>query len=218
MVARHGAETLTIRRKEKTMARFELQGLPYAMDALEPVISRKTLEFHHGKHHAGYVATLNGLVGETAYAGMGLEALVRAAAAQGDTAVFHQAAQVWNHAFYWDSLAPEGKGGEPEGELAAALAAAFGGVEGCRAALVEAATKRFGSGWAWLVRDGDGRVRVESTSNADTPLIREGTRPLLTIDVWEHAYYLDWQNRRADYAKALAGKLLNWRKAMERWA
>ena len=196
---------------------FSLEGLPYAMDALEPVISRRTLEFHHGKHHAGYVATLNGLTAGTEYAGMPLEEVVRAAAAKGDAAVFNQAAQVWNHAFYWESLAPAGTGGEPEGELAVAVEAAFGGVEGCRAALAEAATKRFGSGWAWLVKDGDGTVRVESTSNAETPLTRAVATPLLTVDVWEHAYYLDWQNRRADYAKAVTGTLLNWKKAMERW-
>ena len=196
---------------------FSLEGLPYAMDALEPVISRRTLEFHHGKHHAGYVATLNGLTAGTEYAGMPLEEVVRAAAAKGDAAVFNQAAQVWNHAFYWESLAPAGTGGEPEGELAGAVEAAFGGVEGCRAALAEAATKRFGSGWAWLVKDGDGTVRVESTSNAETPLTRAVATPLLTVDVWEHAYYLDWQNRRADYAKAVTGTLLNWKKAMERW-
>ena len=200
------------------MEGFALAGLPYAMDALEPVISRRTLEFHHGKHHAGYVAALNGLAAGTEYAGMRLEEVVRAAAVKGDAAVFNQAAQVWNHAFYWESLAPVGTGGEPDGELSAAVDKAFGGVEGCRAALTEAALKRFGSGWAWLVREGDGTVRVESTPNAETPLTREGATPLLVVDVWEHAYYLDWQNRRADYAKAVVGTLLNWQKAGERWA
>ncbi|MBR6021875.1 MAG: superoxide dismutase [Kiritimatiellae bacterium] len=200
------------------MSEIALKELPYGMDALEPAISRRTLEFHYGKHHAGYVKTLNGLIAGTPYADMELADIVKAAAAKGDAGVFNQAAQSWNHAFYWESLAPAGTGGAPEGPLADAIAAKWGGVEACASALAEAAVKRFGSGWAWLVKDADGSVRVESTSNAETPLTKEGATPLLVIDVWEHAYYLDWQNRRADYAKELAANLLNWKKANERWA
>ena len=199
------------------MNEIAMKELPYGMDALEPAISRRTLEFHYGKHHAGYVKTLNGMVAGTAYAGMALDEIVKAAAAKGDAGVFNQAAQSWNHAFYWESLAPAGTGGAPEGGLKAAIQAKWGSVEACGAALAEAAVKRFGSGWAWLVKGADGSVGVESTGNAETPLTREGATPLLVIDVWEHAYYLDWQNRRADYVQAVVGGLLNWKKANERW-
>lgn len=199
------------------MSGILLQALPYAEDALEPAVSRRTVEFHYGKHHAGYVKTLNGMIAGTAYEGLELAEIVKVAAAKGDTAVFNQAAQSWNHAFYWESLAPAGQGGAPEGALAAAIEAKFGSVEACSAALAEAAVKRFGSGWAWLVKHADGSVGVESTPNAETPLVKDGVVPLLVVDVWEHAYYLDWQNRRADYAKAVTGGLLNWKKAVERW-
>lgn len=198
------------------MSGILLQALPYAEDALEPAVSRRTVEFHYGKHHAGYVKTLEGMIAGTAYEGLGLAEIVKAAAAKGDAGVFNQAAQAWNHAFYWESLAPAGTGGAPEGALAEAIRAKFGSVGACAAALAEAAVKRFGSGWAWLVKQADGSVEVESTPNAETPLVKDGVVPLLTVDVWEHAYYLDWQNRRADYAKALAA-LLNWKKATERW-
>lgn len=199
------------------MSEILLAGLPYAPEALEPVISGRTVEFHYGKHHAGYVKTLNGMIAGTEYEGMGLEEIVKAAAAKGDAGVFNQAAQSWNHAFYWESLAPAGQGGTPGGGLAAAIEAKFGGVEACAAALAETAVKRFGSGWAWLVKTAEGGVAVESTPNAETPLTKDGVVPLLVVDVWEHAYYLDWQNRRADYAKAVTGGLLNWKKATERW-
>ena len=136
--------------------------------------------------------------------------------AAGDTAVFNNAAQAWNHDFYWNSLAPEGKGGEPSFALKAAADAAFGSLDACRAALADAAVKRFGSGWAWLVAK-DGKLSVESTANADTPFGTAGVKPLLVVDVWEHAYYLDWQNQRAAYAKAVVEKHLDWSAASRRF-
>ncbi len=203
--------------KETKMNELKLPGLPYAEDALAPVISANTVSFHYGKHHAGYVKTLNGLVAGTKYEGLSLEGIVRAAAKDGAAAVFNNAAQTWNHTFYWESLAPEGQGGEPSAALAAAIDAAFGSFAACKAALADAAVKRFGSGWAWLVAE-KGALSIESTPNAETPIVRDGAVPLFVVDVWEHAYYLDWQNRRADYAKAVVERLANWRKASERFA
>ena len=197
------------------MKEITLDRLPYAEDALAPVISVQTMAFHHGKHHAGYVKTLNGLIAGTKYADLPLEEIVRTAWADGATAIFNNAAQTWNHTFYWESLAPEGQGGAPSDALQKAIEAAFGSFDACRDALVDAAVKRFGSGWAWLVAE-NGKLAVESTPNAETPIVRAGVTPLAVVDVWEHAYYLDWQNRRADYAKALVERLLNWKKASER--
>ena len=194
-----------------------LAPLPYADNALEPAISAKTISFHYGKHHAGYVKTLNGLIAGADYEGLSLEAVVCRARERNDTAIFNNAAQVWNHDFYWNSLAPAGKGGEPSMELAAAIDEAFGSLEACKSALADAAVKRFGSGWAWLVAR-DGRLAVESTSNAETPLGQKGVKPLLVIDVWEHAYYLDWQNARASYVKAVVHGHLDWSAAARRWA
>ena len=198
------------------MSEILLPALPYAADALAPAISPRTVEFHYGKHHAGYVKTLNTLIPGTPYENLPLPDIVRLAARNGDTAVFNQAAQSWNHAFYWESLAPAGTAGAPEGPLAAAIDRDFGGLAPLLDALKTAAVKRFGSGWAWLVRNADGRLAVESTANADTPLVRDGVTPLLVIDVWEHAYYLDWQNRRPDYVQAVLA-LLDWRSALRRW-
>ncbi len=199
------------------MKEITLDRLPYAEDALAPVISAQTISFHYGKHHAGYVKTLNGLIAGTKYADLPLEGVVRAAWADGAAAIFNNAAQTWNHTFYWESLAPEGQGGAPSDALQKAIEAAFGSLDACRDALADAAVKRFGSGWAWLVAE-KGKLAVESTPNAETPIVRAGVTPLAVVDVWEHAYYLDWQNRRADYAKALVGRLLNWKKASERLA
>ena len=199
------------------MKEIELEKLPYAEDALAPVISANTVSFHYGKHHAGYVKTLNGLVAGTKYEGLSLEEIVAASREAGDAAIFNNAAQIWNHDFYWNSLAPAGKGGEPSSELKAAVDAAFGSLDACRAALADAAVKRFGSGWAWLVAK-DGKLAVESTSNAETPCGKPGVKPLLVIDVWEHAYYLDWQNQRAAYAKAVVDGHLNWAFASRRFA
>lgn len=202
---------------------IELKKLPYAESALEPVISANTVSFHYGKHHAGYVKTLNGLIKDTRYDGMSLEEIVKASSADGNVAVvnnvavFNNAAQIWNHTFYWETLAPEGKGGEPPSELKLAMESAFGSVDACKAALVDAAVRRFGSGWAWLVAQ-DGKLAVVSTANAETPLTQSGVKPLAVVDVWEHAYYLDWQNRRADYAKAIVDRLFDWGAISARFA
>ena len=194
---------------ESAMKEITLALLPYADDALAPTISAKTISFHYGKHHAGYVKTLNGLIAGTKYEGLSLEEIVTASREAGDTAIFNNAAQIWNHDFYWHSLAPAGKGGEPSAELLAAINASFGSLDACKATLADAAVKRFGSGWAWLLVK-DGKLVVESTSNAETPCGKPGIKPLLVIDVWEHAYYLDWQNARAAYVKAVVDGHLNW--------
>ena len=199
------------------MSEIALAPLPYAENALEPVITAKTLSFHYGKHHAGYLATLNKLVAGTPYAGQPLDAIVRKAAAEQATPIFNNAAQVWNHTFYWNSLAPVGAGGVPEGAFGEAVARDFGSFADMKTALTDAAVKRFGSGWAWLVAKG-GKLAVISTPNAETPLTQAGVTPLLTVDVWEHAYYLDWQNRRADYVAALLDKLANWKFAAANFA
>ena len=196
-------------------APFELPKLPYEDTALAPVISAHTLSFHYGKHHATYVKTLNELVKGTDYEGEALEAVMRRAAKDAKaTKIFNNAAQTWNHTFYWRSMAAKG-GGEPAGKLKAAIERDLGGAKACRDALAQAAVGQFGSGWAWLVADAKGKLKVTATANADTPLVH-GETPLLTIDVWEHAYYLDYQNRRADYVAAWLDKLVNWRFAEER--
>ena len=185
-----------------------LPPLPYADNALAPVISANTIGFHYGRHHRGYLDNLNKLIGGTAFADMPLEKIVAATAGKADqTAIFNNAAQTWNHTFYWQSLRPGG-GGEPPAALKQRIEAAFGSVDACRKELSAAAVGQFASGWAWLVAD-QGNLKVTKTGNADTPLTT-GLKPLLTIDVWEHAYYLDYQNRRADYVNAVIDKLLNW--------
>ena len=199
------------------MKEITLAPLPYPEDALAPGISPRPISFHYGKHHAGYVKTLNGLIAGTDYEGLELEAIVAKARERGDTAIFNNAAQTWNHDFYWNSLAPAGKGGTPSAVLGAAIDAVFGSLDGCKAALADVAVKCFGSGWAWLVLKG-GTLAVESTSNAETPAGRTGVTPLLVVDVWEHAYYLDWQNARAAYAKAIIEGHLDWSAASSRFA
>ncbi len=187
---------------------YELPALPYAEDALEPVYSARTIGFHYGKHHKTYVDNLNKLVGGTELDGLPLEEIVRKVA--GDPAkagVFNNAAQVWNHTFFWNSMKPNG-GGAPPAEVAAKLAEAFGSVDEFAAQFKAAAVGRFGSGWAWLVLDG-GALKIVSTPNAETPLTT-GAKPLLTVDVWEHAYYLDYQNRRPDFVQTFLDKLVNW--------
>lgn len=185
-----------------------LPPLPYADNALDPVISANTLSFHYGKHHKTYVDNLNKLVAGTELADLSLEKVIAATAGQADKAgIFNNAAQIWNHTFYWNSLSPKG-GGEPPAALKKKIEASFDTVEACKKELAAAATTQFGSGWAWLVQDGD-KLKVLKTSNADLPLTK-GLRPLLTIDVWEHAYYLDYQNRRVDYVNAVLDKLINW--------
>ena len=187
---------------------FTLPPLPYADGALDPVISANTLGFHHGKHHRAYVDNLNKAIAGTAFADMPLEKIIATTYGVADkTAVYNNAAQHWNHSFYWRSLSPQG-GGEPPAALRHRIEASFGSVAACQKELLTAATGQFGSGWAWLVQEGD-KLAVAHTGNADSPL-GKGAKPILTIDVWEHAYYLDYQNRRADYVNAVLAKLLNW--------
>jgi len=189
-------------------APITLPPLPYADTALDPVISANTIGFHYGKHHKAYVDNLNKLIAGSELAEVGLEEIIRRTAGKPDkVAIFNNAAQTWNHTFYWNSLAPRG-GGKPSGTLAARIEKDFGSFEACRQQLLDAAVGQFGSGWAWLVVD-QGTLKVVKTPNADLPLTA-GQTPLLTIDVWEHAYYLDYQNRRADYVSAVIDKLLNW--------
>ena len=188
---------------------FHLPPLPYERTALQPVITGNTLDFHYGKHHAAYVKNLNDLVRDKPYAKMTLEEVVKASEGKpAEASVFNNAAQVWNHTFYWNSLRGGG-GGKPTGRLLEKVDASFGGYDKFREAFVKAATGRFGSGWAWLVKSGD-KLEVVTTPNAETPLTQPGKTPLLTVDVWEHAYYLDWQNKRKEYVEATLDKLLNW--------
>ena len=185
-----------------------LPEMPYAKDALAPVISANTLEFHYGKHHRAYVDNLGKLIAGTDLAEAPLEEIIRKTA--GDPAkagIFNNAAQVWNHSFYWQCL-KAGGGGAPTGAVAPKIAAAWGSYEKFAEELKNAGVTQFGSGWAWLVLDG-GDLKIVKTANADTPLAR-GQKALLTLDVWEHAYYLDYQNRRPDYLAAVIGRLINW--------
>jgi superoxide dismutase, Fe-Mn family len=185
-----------------------LPPLPYPDNALDPVISANTLSFHYGKHHKTYVDNLNKLIAGTELADLSLEEIIASTAGKADkVGVFNNAAQVWNHTFYWNSLSPKG-GGEPPSALKQKIEASFGSLEACKKELATAATTQFGSGWAWLAQDGD-KLQVIKTGNADLPLTK-GIKPLLTIDVWEHAYYLDYQNRRPDYVNAVLDKLINW--------
>jgi Fe-Mn family superoxide dismutase len=194
-------------------ATLALPPLPYGESALEPVISAKTMSFHYGKHHKAYLDNLIKLTAGTEFAEMPLEKIIAATAGKPDkVAIFNNAAQTWNHTFYWRSMKPKG-GGEPPAALKRMIEASFGSVDKCRKELTEAAVTQFASGWAWLVRDGD-KLRVVKTGNADNPMTK-GLTPLLTIDVWEHAYYLDYQNRRPDYVKGVIDKLLNWQFAAE---
>jgi Fe-Mn family superoxide dismutase len=193
-----------------------LPPLPYPDNALAPVISANTISFHYYKHHKGYVDNLNKLIAGTELADAPLEKVITATAGVADRqSIFNNAAQIWNHTFYWNSLKPNSSG-KPSGELARKIDAAFGNYDNFKKELVTAATTQFGSGWAWLVAE-KGALKVVKTSNADLPLIHNQT-PLLTIDVWEHAYYLDYQNRRADYVTAVIDKLLNWDFAAENLA
>ena len=185
-----------------------LPPLPYAENALEPVITAETIGFHYGKHHKGYVDKLNNLISGTEYAGSSLEEIIISSVGRPeDSAIFNNAAQVWNHTFYWNSMKPNG-GGEPPAALKQRIEASYRSVDDCKKELAAAAAAQFGSGWAWLVLDGD-TLKVVKTGNADLPLTK-GMKPLLTIDVWEHAYYLDYQNRRPDYVKAVLDNLVNW--------
>jgi len=181
----------------------KLPQLPWAKDALAPHISAETIDYHYGKHHASYVANLNRLIAGTEFAELSLEDIVRKASG----GIFNNAAQVWNHTFYWNSLSPKG-GGEPSGALADAITKSFASFATFKEKLSNAAVTQFGSGWAWLVKNPDGSLAVEQTSNAATP-IKDGKHPILTVDVWEHAYYIDYRNARPSYVEAF-WKLVNW--------
>ena len=183
---------------------FELPALPYEKNALEPHISAETLDFHHGKHHNTYVTKLNGLVGGTELEGKTLEEIIKTSSG----GVFNNAAQIWNHTFYWNSLSPNG-GGEPTGAVADAINAAFGSFEEFQAKFNDMAVNNFGSSWTWLVKKADGSLDIVNTSNAATPITEEGLTPLLTVDLWEHAYYIDYRNVRPEYLKGFWA-LVNW--------
>ncbi|EOW4563759.1 superoxide dismutase [Fe] [Proteus mirabilis] len=182
---------------------FELPKLPYALDALEPHISKETLEYHYGKHHQTYVTNLNNLVKGTDLENKSLEELIKTT----EGGIFNNAAQVWNHTFYWNCLAPNA-GGAPTGKIAEAINKAFGSFEEFKKQFNDAAAKNFGSGWTWLVKKADGSLAIVNTSNAATPVSGEDT-PLLTVDVWEHAYYIDYRNARVKYLEEFWA-LVNW--------
>lgn len=193
---------------------FTLPDLPYAQDALAPHISAETLGFHHGKHHNTYVVKLNELVEGSPLADASLEEIIQQTSGDASKAgIFNNAAQVWNHTFYWHSMKPAG-GGAPSGDLAAKINEDFGSFDEFKKAFTTAGATQFGSGWAWLVLDKSGKLEVVKTPNAETPLT-EGKTPLLTMDVWEHAYYLDFQNRRPDYMNTFLDSLVNWEFAAE---
>lgn len=183
---------------------FQLPELPFAKDALEPHISKETLDYHYDKHHNTYVVKLNGLIEGTDFEGKSLEDIIKTSSG----GVFNNAAQVWNHTFYWHCLSPNG-GGEPTGDVADAITKAFGSFDEFKTQFTNAAVTNFGSGWTWLVKKADGSVAIVNTSNAETPVTHDGETPLLTIDVWEHAYYIDYRNVRPDYLAAF-WKLVNW--------
>lgn len=195
---------------------FELPPLPYPKNALEPYTSAQTLDFHYGKHHQAYVTNLNNLVKDTPLAGQSLEDIILASAKDdGKVGIFNNSAQVWNHTFFWHCMKPNG-GGAPTGKLADAIAHGFGSVDKFKDEFKAAAVSQFGSGWAWLVLDG-GQLKIVKTPNAMTPLVN-GQKALLTVDVWEHAYYLDYQNRRPDFVQTFLDKLVNWDYATEQLA
>jgi Fe-Mn family superoxide dismutase len=190
-----------------------LPPLPYCETALEPALTAKTLSSYHGKHHKAYVDNLNKLIAGTQYATLSLEKIITSTAGKPEkAAIFNNAAQIWNHTFYWNSLSPKG-GGEPPAALKHKIEASFGSVDAFKKEFAAAAVSQFGSGWAWLILE-DGKLKVVKTFNAETPLTT-GKKPLLTIDVWEHAYYLDYQNRRPDYVNAVLDKLINWEFALQ---
>ncbi|WP_434951935.1 superoxide dismutase [Fe] [Shewanella sp. HL-SH4] len=183
---------------------FELPALPYAKNALEPHISQETIEYHYGKHHNTYVVKLNGLVEGTEFAGKSLEEVVKTSTG----GMFNNAAQVWNHTFYWNCLAPNA-GGAATGAIAAAIDASFGSFEEFKTKFTDSAVNNFGSAWTWLVKKADGSLAIVNTSNAATPLTDESVTPLMTVDVWEHAYYVDYRNARPEYLNHY-WQLVNW--------
>lgn len=191
---------------------FELPDLPYEKTALEPHISAETLDYHHGKHHATYVTKLNGLIEGTDLASKSLEEIVKSS----DGGVFNNAAQIWNHTFYWNSLSPNA-GGEPTGALADAISAKWGSFADFKAAFNDKAVNNFGASWTWLVKTADGGLDIVNTSNAGTPITEDGLTPLLTVDLWEHAYYIDYRNVRPNYLEGFWA-LANWNFAADNFA
>ena len=186
---------------------FTLPELPFARDALGDFMSAETFDYHHGKHHKAYVDKLNGFVADKGLEGS-LSDIIRQARTGGDKAVFNNAAQHWNHSFFWQCLAPP-EGQRPEGRLAALIGESFGGTDALLAKLKEEAVGHFSNGWAWLVLDG-GALKITSLHDADTPVVYEGMKPLLTLDVWEHAYYIDYRNERPRFAESVLGNVINW--------
>ncbi|HBB55032.1 MAG TPA: superoxide dismutase [Fe] [Hyphomonadaceae bacterium] len=196
---------------------FSLPELPYARNALAPLISEQTFDFHYGKHHQAYVTNLNKLLEGHDWADAPLEKVIKASALDASkTGIFNNSAQVWNHTFFWHSMTPGG-GGKPDGDVAALIDRDFGSYDGFRSAFAQAGATQFGSGWAWLVIKG-GKLELRKTPNAETPLTEPGATALLTLDVWEHAYYLDFQNRRPDFISAFLDNLVNWRFANDNLA
>ena len=187
---------------------FDLPALPYAKDALAPHITPETRDFHHGKHHNAYVTNRNNAIKGPAYEGMSLEAIINKSWDDGDAGVFNNSAQIWNHTFYWHSMAPNG-GGKPTGKVAEMIERDFGSYDAFKDAFAKAGATQFGSGWAWLVVR-DGKLEVTKTANAETPLTDDGVTPLLTMDVWEHAYYIDFRNARPKYIDTFLDHLVNW--------
>ena len=198
-----GRLQLSPRRHKGVSMSFELPPLPYELDALAPHISKETLEFHYGKHHQTYVTNLNNLVEGTDDASKPLEEIILSS----DGGLFNNAAQVWNHTFYWNSLSPSG-GGAPTGEIADKIGSAFGSYEDFVTEFSQAAITQFGSGWAWLIEDGSG-LSILKTANADLPM-KHSAKAILTIDVWEHAYYVDYRNARPKYVESVIENLINW--------
>jgi superoxide dismutase, Fe-Mn family len=208
LICLSSAVTLTHCGVTDTSCKIVQEPLPYAENALEPYISAATMRYHYGKHHTAYVTTASTLITGTPFAGKtGTEIISLTAGKAENAAIFNNVAQAFNHAFFWKSMKPGG-GGVPTGKLAEKINASFGDFKAFKKAFLEAAKSRFGSGWVWLVQEGD-LLKIETTGNADTPIAR-GTRPLFCVDVWEHAYYLDYQNRRADFVETVLDKLANW--------
>jgi Fe-Mn family superoxide dismutase len=187
---------------------FELPRLPFDREALAPHMSAETLDFHHGKHHQAYVDKTNALVGDKALAGASLSEVIRAAAQRGDKGLFNNSGQLWNHDFFWQCLAPA-EGQRPQGRLARLIEESFGSTEAMLAKLKEEAVGHFASGWAWLILDRGG-LAITSLHDGDSPVAHEGMKPLFTLDVWEHAYYIDYRNARPAFAEAVLGNLVNW--------
>jgi superoxide dismutase, Fe-Mn family len=187
---------------------FTLPDLPFQKEALGDYMSAETLDYHHGKHHKAYVDKTNGMLGDKGLEGAALTDVIRAAKERGDNGLFNNSAQIWNHSFYWQCLAPP-QGQRPTGQLAEMIDDAFGSTGNLLAKLKEEAVSHFSNGWAWLVLDRD-HLRITSLHDADTPVIYEGMQPLLTLDVWEHAYYIDYRNARPDFAEKVLGNIVNW--------